>query len=227
MLLSKDSPTKEPIPPTIIVHLVGGRYLAVIDSLRKKRFNMKKIPLLLIGLVLLMQSCIPSLHPLYTPDTLVFEPALLGAWDNDNDDFIFTKLGEKAYLMETKEEGEAKVERYKVHLVKLGEHYFLDFYAYAGNDLLSDDDYGVAAKVRTHTFAKVKWENNQLEIRHFAENEWLEQLFEQRRIRIKHEVLEDGAIILTAGPRELQKFFLKYADDPNVFTESLVWDRVL
>jgi len=189
---------------------------------------MKKISFLFVGLMLFLPSCIPSLHPLYTPDTLVFEPALLGTWENDDDPFIFKKLGDKAYLMETKEESGAKGERYKVHLVKLGEHYFLDFYAYADNDFLSDDEgYGVAAKVRTHTFAKVKWENNQLEIRHFAENEWLEQLFEQRRIRIKHEVLEDGTIILTAGPRELQKFFLKYADDPNAFTESLVWQRVL
>lgn len=187
---------------------------------------MKKIRFLFVSLIFLLPSCIPSLHPLYTPDTLVFEPALLGTWENDDDPFVFKQLGEKAYLLDAST-GD-KVEQYKVHLVKLGEHYFLDFYARDSNNFLSgDNDYGVAAKVRTHTFAKVKWGDNKLEIRHFAENEWLEQLFEQRRIRIKHEVLEDGAIILTAGPKELQKFFLKYADDPNAFTESLVWQRVL
>ena len=32
------------------------------------------------GLLVLVAGCVPSLQPLYTPDTIAFDPALVGAW---------------------------------------------------------------------------------------------------------------------------------------------------
>ena len=187
---------------------------------------MKKYHYILLGMALLLPSCIPSLHPLYTPETLVFEPTLLGEWRDGSDIYTFKKAGEKGYILESKEGDDMRP--LLVHLVKLGpDHYFDFFEAPSSDGILSDEGYGVAVKVPTHTFAKVIIRDGELEIRHFAETEWLEDLFEKRRIRIKHEILQDGTIVLTAGPEELQKFFLKYANDPNVFTESVVWQKAL
>jgi len=176
-----------------------------------------------LGLVILVQSCIPSLHPLYTPETTVFENAIMGTWAGEDQTYIFEKGKGKSYLLNCISNDE--VTKYEVHLVKLGLNHFLDFYAYEPDNILSEDD-GIAPKIRTHTFAKISWGHNSLEIRHFAEVEWLEQLFDQRKIRIKHEIVGDD-IVLTAGPKELQKFFLKYADDPHVFTEVLPLKRAL
>jgi hypothetical protein len=55
-----------------------------------------------------------------------------------------------------------------------------------------------------HTFAKLKVEENKLEIQWF-DQEWLEDLLKKNRIRIHHENNGD-IILLTAKPAELQKF---------------------
>ena len=47
---------------------------------------------------------------------------------------------------------------------------------------------------------------------YFFDIEWLEQLFKQRKIRIKHEVMEEDIIVLTAPTAELQEFVRKYAE---------------
>ena len=72
--------------------------------------------------------------------------------------------------------------RYKVHLVKLGEYHYFDFYSYGGDRFLADDTKGVTPLIRTHSFARVKWDASTLEIRHFAELDWLQSLFDQRKI---------------------------------------------
>ncbi len=177
-----------------------------------------------LALALMVQSCIPSLHPLYTEDTTVFESSLLGAWTDGADSYVFEKLKGKTYLFTYLKGPEQQ--QYEVHLVKLGADHYLDFYAHQKGGFLGSDNLDLAPLIRTHSFAKVKWNEDTLEISHFSELEWLEELFDQRKIRIKHERVNDE-IILTAGPRELQKFFLKYTNDPNIFTDPLPLKRVL
>ncbi len=177
-----------------------------------------------LALALMVQSCIPSLHPLYTKDTIVFENSLLGTWTDNEDTYVFEKWKDNGYLF-TYMDGPDQ-EQYEVHLVKLGSEYYLDFYSHRKEGLFPGDDAALAPLIRTHSFAKVKWDRKKLEISHFAELEWLEDLFDQRKIRIKHERIDDE-IVLTAGPRELQKFFLKYANDPNIFTETVSLKRPL
>ena len=177
-----------------------------------------------LALVVLVQSCIPSLHPLYTDDTLVFEPALLGTWTDSEGTYVFETLKPKTYLF-TYLQGPDQ-QQYEVHLVKLGADYYLDFYLYRKDSFFPDEDAVLAPLIRTHSFAKVNWSQNTMEISHFSELDWLQDLFDQRKIRIKHERIDDE-ILLTAAPKELQKFFLKYADDPNIFTEAIPLKRAL
>jgi hypothetical protein len=52
--------------------------------------------------------------------------------------------------------------------------------------------------------------------------DWLEELFEQNRIRIKHETVTSPGYdrqVLTASTDELQKFIRKYANDPKTVEE--------
>lgn len=173
---------------------------------------MKNKWFLIIGLVLFFQACIPSLHPLYTEDTIVFEESILGYWsDGPNQQWHFQKGTNNNYQLiftDNKKETE-----YNVHLVKLGDTHFLDFYL-AEN---LPEDY-ITPLIPSHTFAKVIWEEDKLEI-YFFDYEWLEKLFKQRKIRLKHEVLEDGTIVLTTPTEELQKFVQKYAHEEEAFVE--------
>ena len=133
-----------------------------------------------LSLMVLLPSCIPSLHPLYTADTLVFESSLLGTWAQEDETYTFEKLKGKTYLLTYGSQEDTL--KYKVHLVKLGEYYYFDFYSYGGDGFLADDTNGVAPLIRTHSFARVKWDASTLEIRHFAELDWLQSLFDQRKI---------------------------------------------
>lgn len=175
---------------------------------------MKNKILFAIGLVFSLQSCIPSLHPLYTEDTLVFEEALLGTWtDGPNQIWEFVKEGDNHYQL-TYTENEKPV-KYEVHLVQLGDTHFFDFYL---DEKQPTEDYAIAPLIPSHSFAKVTWEKDRMDIA-FFDYEWLEKLFQQRKIRLEHEVIDDGTIILTASTEELQKFVQKYAHEEAAFID--------
>lgn len=180
----------------------------------KKNKTMKKLfAVLLLALAALLPSCIPSLHPLYSEDKLAFKEEILGIWKNGKESWVFTK-GEGTYyeLLFSDENEEAE---FKVHLVRLGEHYFFDFYN-TKNRCSDDDGLAIAPLLATHSFAKVVFDQKDMKI-YFFDIEWLENLFEQRKIRIKHERMEEDIIVLTAPTAELQEFVRKYAEEEKAF----------
>ena len=52
---------------------------------------------------------------------------------------------------------------------------------------------------------------------------WLADLLKNNKIRISHETIhkkyQDDSYILTASTDELQKFLIKYGNDPNAFVD--------
>jgi hypothetical protein len=180
-------------------------------------------------LALLLSGCITSLHPLYTTDTLAFRRELPGSWQqvDDDDRWRFEPTEDrKAYRLTYSSHqlfsGEETQEEYLVHLVRLGDYYFLDFYPEPDEN--RNQQFSLVQPVLTHTFARLDFEGGRLRIRLF-DIEWLEQLFRQRKIRLQHEVLEDGAIVLTAPSEELQKFVVKYAEEEQAYTDPVILER--
>lgn len=214
---------------------------------------------IVISTLLFIQSCIPSLHPLWTQDKLVFENKLLGEWvqkDSESDRISnwnfsggFDKeknLVEGYDLIYKEGKTEAKFE---IHLVRLGEHFFFDIFPDELEHLkFENKTLAVPLEVKgfgsstseqpdielnslyfqhmlpVHTFAKVEIEKDEVKIFRF-DMEWLDDLFRERKVRIKHEELNDGQIVLTAPTEELQKFFEKYADDEKAFLEPIILRR--
>jgi hypothetical protein len=91
--------------------------------------------LLLVLLTLLSLSataCLWSVHPLYTNETAVFEPGLLGVWATaDGEKTVIIQHGddnsyEITYVQEDLSEGASG--KYRGRLVRLGEDLFLDVY---------------------------------------------------------------------------------------------------
>src|SRR5207245_7376674 len=84
--------------------------------------------LLTLGLLLALGGCIPSLHPLYTDNDVVFDPALLGQWVRAERDskqtLTFTKADKNAYKLVQTDDSSNGV--YIAHLVKLDGKLFLD-----------------------------------------------------------------------------------------------------
>ncbi|MBK9017790.1 MAG: hypothetical protein IPM82_29165 [Saprospiraceae bacterium] len=90
-------------------------------------------------LVILLNGCIPSIYPLYTADKLVMLSGLPGKWQQDKgqvpqngdtkkpETWTFRQGDDKNYLL-VHEDEDGYVAAFDVHVVKLGSHYFMDFY---------------------------------------------------------------------------------------------------
>ncbi len=280
---------------------------------------MKKQHLILLGLIaIFLNSCVYSLFPIYTKDTLVFKQELLGMWDLEDgtymifrtreeaekaedekeekeekehkyeimisDDFsissdepIFVMIDgkkvydedsirqkilagiennneevdntltiipetakkivdnkpkikdfkgtvevydkDKSYVLTVVDEKENKETHYTAHLADVGGDLFLDLYPITNfnSDNFSDNFFPV------HTFYKVEITEDEFTMIHFDLDK-LNDLFESNLIRLRHENV-DGTILITAQPKELQKFFDKYADDESVFDSRETYKR--
>lgn len=178
----------------------------------------------------ILSSCIPSVYPLYSPDTIVKEPLLNGTWISaENDTWEFTMQDNHSYrLVYTANNQPAILEAY---LVKLDGQYYMDFYpvSVAANKdaIFNKGFFGELEKngfyfmhfFPVHTFAKVNVQGNQMGIRLFNPD-FLDDLFEQRKVRIRHETGKDGNTLLTAPTRDLQKFIIKYGNEQKAFDED-------
>ena len=109
---------------------------------------------------------------------------------------------------------------FEAGILKIGDHYFIDLYPYykyyEGDD--HDEEYYLFRNfIPTHSFLKFELENGELVLYMFSYDR-LKELFEQNRIRIRHQQFDDY-IVITASTDELQKFIRKYADDEKAFED--------
>lgn len=174
-----------------------------------------------LGLLVLLGGClpVPSLHPLFTENDMVFEPALLGAWgEKEGEEAILTfeQLCDNAYEL-TYIDNE-KTSRYKAYLVRVGEFLFLDAYpdGEAFKELAAAEAH--LPVVPTHIFVRVWLEGDALRIA-YLDDEWLEAKIEAGEVQIAHERTGDY-LVLTAAPKELQALVLQYAEDESAFDPS-------
>lgn len=185
-----------------------------------------------IGMIALFFSgCVVySFYPLYTEEDLFSNDILTGNWmDDDGTEWFFEhaysgkkvpeNIDSTSYVLKLKSKNDVQFSdsEFSVHVIKLGGTYFLDFYLeeYLGDEL----DLESFHIIPVHTFAKLTFTENELQINWFDQN-WLEDLIEENRIRIHHENNGDF-ILLTAKPAELQKFVTKYVNSEEAFKDGM------
>lgn len=202
---------------------------------------MKARNLFIVGIItLLLSGCVVySFYPLYTKKDLFPNDMLTGEWFEDDsqevkfgegdDEWTFKHpfIGDKkngiidstAYILNLKSiEGGKEIEsEFRVFVIKLDGHYFLDFYLEEfGGDEVTLATFHI---IPVHTFAKLTMENDKLIINWF-DQDWLGDLIKENKIRIHHEQ-NDDYILLTAKPKELQKFVIKYLNSEEAFEDGL------
>ncbi|QGY46636.1 hypothetical protein GM418_24135 [Maribellus comscasis] len=185
--------------------------------------------LIVFFIAVFLSSCVVySFYPLYNKEDLFANDILTGKWTDDEGtlwDFEHAYFGKKvpenidstSYTLFLKDKDERESE-FSVHIVKLGGHYFLDFYM---EEYFDDDNLDLASFhiIPVHTFAKLIVGENKLTINWF-DQEWMKNLIEENKIRIHHED-NDDFILLTAKPDELQKFVTKYVNSEEAFKDGL------
>lgn len=186
-------------------------------------------------LALLMSSCIISLHPLYDVKTMVKEVKLNGNWLDENGQSPSEWLFKPKYDEDERFTGKYELLHttdgytyaYEAVLLKLGGNYYLDVLLDGPVGKEKEDETPMLALyVPSHNFYKIEFKQaDQINIFPF-DGDRLDKLVSQRKIRIKHEVV-DNTMVITASTEDLQKFLRKYAQDEEAFDEPLLIKKLV
>ena len=195
---------------------------------------MKRSKLIILTLALTaMSSClVSSLHPFYKKKDKKFDTTMVGNWI-DGDSSIWTiqpnmrfsgfmqpEVHDSSYTITYYEEEENTKSILTTTLFQLNGVNYADFTPDPNEDH-STSDMTAFHHVPVHTLARVQYCKDSI-LLYWYGDEWLNELFEQNRIRIKHETVTGFAYdrqLLTASTDELQKFIRKYANDPKTNEE--------
>jgi hypothetical protein len=195
-----------------------------------------KIILFFISLSLLVPGCLViSIHPFYTEKDVIYKPELTGKWmDNDSTSWIIAQHMQFAGLFKPDIPGQAYditatdnkgTSLFIAHLFQLGNDMYLDFYPKNSKKDNSLEDLHL---VPSHSLARVEIKDGRIFIGWYNQ-EWLLGLFNHNKIRLAHERTpydiddknpDHEQVLLTASTEELQKFILKYGNDPDAFKKK-------
>ena len=182
---------------------------------------MKKLGIAIVALSLVV-GCIPSLHEIYTKDTLIYDANLVGTWKEDPNSknvWIFEKADPNFYKFTYIENG--KSGKFDAHLCKIGNMRYLDLYPQDPN--LPYNDFYKMHLIAVHTFLKVESVSPILLLRAMKLDELAEKLKADPNF-VKHE--EGGeSILLTASPKDLQKFLIAVVNEPNLYGDLTELER--
>lgn len=199
---------------------------------------MKLRSFILLAGVLLFSSClVKSLNPFYTKETISFDTQFIGTWKSKGDGkWVVESIKDKvlkennvtriedlsksdkemydrykgAYFVTIK--GDGQEANFLVMPFKVKDQLFLDFTPVVIESELNSLLQNHLAK--THSLVKFDvLQDGKVSLKWFDEKR-IKDLFKNNKIKIKHEkiigFLFEEEILLTAKPKELQKFIKKY-----------------
>jgi hypothetical protein len=200
---------------------------------------MKKIAVsaILFSVILCLVGCLTTLHPIFTGKDLVADARLIGDWEKAKDKtrVIYRRPdtkeinnlsaalqaeASKIYMLDEKDgQGNIKSTSY-AFMVKLGKYYYMDYYPASEKERQSADHFFAAHYTAMHAIFRIQFKNDHSFDIQRLDGGYLEKLIKNKQIRIKHEVMEDGDIFITAPTGELQQYLIKYSDVPEAYSSD-------
>ncbi len=175
-------------------------------------------------LVVLLAGCIPSVHPLITPEDAISLDEVLGLYQNDDDSYVrFTKdtgAIKNIYIMSIGEQPDQVQPVYETRFARFNSRLFVNFYPLRNNDGYGPPDY-----VPMNTFARVQLQEEKI-ILEYSDMDELEKMFQEGKVRLKHEVYRTNEnhhfsrteeILITASTKQLQKFVKQHGGNDVFF----------
>jgi hypothetical protein len=178
---------------------------------------MKKFLLPVLAVAVFMTACVPSLQPLYTPETIVFREELAGIWKGEpqkEESWTFTKGENNVYRLNIRDKEDSSL--LEARLVKLGDYLFLDLFP-DGSALEASKlgEFYRAALVPGHLILQVKL-GAKLELR-LMEAESLAEMLKANPKALAHTFVPEERLVITASTAELQAFMKKHAENEDLW----------
>jgi len=205
---------------------------------------MKKVTILLVFtfLIICLSSCLKTLHPIFTVKDIVYEQKLLGTWKAkaSNDDLAFAvitnlssdnsielpekivAIKQKGYLILYKNQNGEIIDQFIAFLARIGEHLYFDYYPADKKEDRKLDEFWREHFIKMHTSFRVEIANDgSFELSQFDES-YLTDLIDKKKIRISHETDPDDNVVITASTSALQRYIIKYGDDPSAYRSEKI-----
>ena len=171
-----------------------------------------------------------SVHPLVREEEAVFEPGLVGIWCEESEELVcdedalwtFEEDGERTYkltIQDLKDEQEKFV--FKVRLARLDGWFFLD--AVLSEQIVRGRKVDTDFLLPVHMLGRIEVEPDAVRIR-MLESDWVRNSLKSGDLELTHEKLQNGEVLITAKPEELQEFARRYGWIEEAF--SLKFDLI-
>jgi hypothetical protein len=187
--------------------------------------KLKALALSTLSLAALFTGCWQkSVHPFYHEKDLVFEPALLGTWNEpdkkpeETETWTFTRSGRKSLYRVDILDGETKLE-FDGALFQLGDNRFLDLYSRKRS----------ANEMPAHHLLRIRNVGSALQVQMLG-LDWVRDRMRTHPNEIGHILVADsehpddadkGEAVLTAGTELLQKFVRDHLDAMGFFDDPV------
>lgn len=181
---------------------------------------MRNITLFISIVLLCSTGCVPSLHPLYIEQDVVFDPNLIGLWTHESGESVeFSKLDVNKYqvVYRNPREERAGAATFVGNLMKINGSMFMDLFPEHPN-LHFNPEMNSAYRtgfVAVHSFVHVMRIEPTLQVRRLN-IDWLQKITKEDPQAIRHEKI-GGNVVLTASTNELQAFLLKHLKTKGAF----------
>lgn len=180
------------------------------------------VKLLTLSWLLTITSCVQSLNPLYTDQTLIYDNSLVGVWmDKDTGEtWALSNGGKLEYkLLHTEEDG--RNGEFSARLVRVEDKLFLDIVPVKTG--FPQSDFYQSHLLTTHTFVHIVRKEPTLQLA-VLEERWLKDVLADNPEAIRHEKI-DGKIVLTASSKEMQTFLLANLNTREAFSQPFELTR--
>jgi hypothetical protein len=189
-------------------------------------------------LLAVVAGCYPSENPIWTPDTLVYYPELLGTYQDDepatekNTTTLEKGDTEKSYHVITRDGKGEKTGEAVLHLVKLDDTLFYDYQPIGAKlgDTVFYEDQPSGAKLdkveplkQFHIFGRLTIKDKKITLYSFGSNIVVDDAFRWKKVRPVRATApattrpdEEDARIITNTTEELQAFLKANAKKMNV-----------
>jgi hypothetical protein len=177
------------------------------------------------GAAVLLSACIPSVNPFYTTKDIHFDAALVGEWqqkDDNKESWKFERADNQGYKLTVTETGH-KTATCDACLFKLKDELFLDIIP---NDCkFSDEQADVvsAALFPGHLLVWVSLSGSELKLA-FFDFDWLEKYLTEHPEALAHH-REQKRLLLTAETPALQRFVLQHLGEGQLFQKPADFAR--
>jgi hypothetical protein len=156
--------------------------------------------------MLVIAGCVPSLHQLWTKETLVYDDTIKGKYQEGDNVWEFVgDPQQKSYAL-TIHEKDDNVSQLTAHLVNVEGQRFLDM-SLADDAELKGGDWLKFHLVPAHLFLHVSATEPNL-VMAAMDPDTVGKLLKQQPELVRHEVIKDDRVVLTDSPEHLQAFVL-------------------